>query len=396
MTDLRFPRGAPQRIKHCLGPGSPAKLQALFAPKEALVEPRGRSVAQAHTRSVDISGSDTIVCTWVSRLTDARDLPTFRDVVRAQAVLERVAVVTPVFHDELLDGALGARVYVKAEFLQGGGSFKVRGIYNKLAALNAEERDRGVVIASFGNAGLATALAARMLGIRSTIVMPQRPSDAKKAAIERAGGDVVLHGTSTDEMLAEALAISTHERRTFVHPFDQPEVIAGQGTIGLELDSQVDQLDAILIPVGGGGMLAGVGLALREVRPKVEVVGVEPVGANTVGLSLRNRKVTELGEPSSVAEGLAVKRCGRLAFELIRRDTSKVLTVSDSRIVEAVRMFRQFLHVVVEPAGAVGLAAMLTTDEYQGKRVAIIASGANLEPSKLEDAIAAIDAAVTL
>jgi threonine dehydratase len=339
---------------------------------------------------------DATSCARWSEMMQVAQVPAYRDVVTAGEVLTGVALVTPVFRDDRLDSALGAQVYVKAEFLQGGGSFKVRGIYNKLTALGAEERSRGVVTASFGSAGLATALAARMLRVSSTIVMPSRPSEAKRAAIEQAGGQVILHGTSTDQMLAEALAISTRDGCAFIHPFDQPEVIAGQGTIGIELDGQVGELDTILIPAGGGGLLAGVGLALRELRPQVEVIGVEPAGANSVGLSLQNHRVTEVPQPSSVAEGLAVKRCGRMAFELIQRNTSRVLTVGDSTILEAVRMFRQFLNVEVEPAGAVGLAAMLTTDEYRGKRVAVIASGANLEPTKLDDAIAAIDAAAVI
>jgi threonine dehydratase len=312
--------------------------------------------------------------------------------MRARAVLQDIAVVTPLLHDEALDDALGARVFLKAEFLQGGGSFKVRGIYNKLASLTPEERKRGAVTATFGNAGIATALGARMLRMRSTIVMPERPSEVKRAAIEQSGGNIVLHGASSDEMFDYARALSAREGSTFVHPFDQPEVIAGQGTIGLEIAEQAGELDVILVPVGGGGMLAGIGLALRELRPGLEIVGVEPVGANTVGLALRRRQVTELRNASSVAEGLAVKRCGRLTFDLIRRGTSRVVTVDDESILQAVALLDQIHGFAVEPAGAVGVAALLERDEFRGARVAIVASGANLEPRKLELAIAAIDA----
>jgi threonine dehydratase len=328
-------------------------------------------------------------------MTESGGLPTFQDVVAAQTRLENVAWVTPVFRDDGLDEALDAHVHVKAEFLQGGGSFKVRGIYNKLATVPPDERVGGAVIASYGNAGVATALAARMLQIPSTVVMPERPSPVKREAIERAGAHVVPHGASSDEMLAKAMDIAEQEGKIFVHPFDQLEVIAGQGTIAIELDSQVEELDAILIPVGGGGMLAGIGLAARHLRPQVEVIGVEPVGANTVGVSLRNREVTALGAPSTVAEGLGIKQCGRLGFELISRDTNRVLTVEDRLIIDAVEMFREFLAVEVELAGAVGLAALLSTDEFRGKRIAVVASGANLEPGKLDDAIAEIDRMVT-
>lgn len=323
---------------------------------------------------------------------DTEGLPTLEDVREAAATLTGVARETPVLSDDLLDEFAGALVFVKAEFLQRGGSFKFRGIYNKLASLEPNGRERGVVIASSGNAGLATALAARAFETSSIVVMPEHESAVKRAAIEVAGGHVIAFGRTSDEMLARANEIATEQRRAYVHPFDQPEVIAGQGTVGLELDRQINELDAVLVPAGGGGMLSGIGLVLRALRPEIEILGVEPEGANSIQRSLGNGRVTELDEISTIAEGLAVRTCGRLTFDLIQRDADDVLSVTDAEILRAVGVFWNVLHVAVEPSGAAALAALLSGDRFRGRRVAVIASGANVAPSQLDEAAAAAPA----
>jgi threonine dehydratase len=317
---------------------------------------------------------------------DAAALPTLEDARRAAAVLDGVARETPVLTDDRLDAVAGAHVLVKAEFLQHGGSFKFRGIYNKLASLSADERANGIVIASSGNAGLAAALAARAHRTSSVVVMPQSFSEVKRAAIETAGGRVIAFGSTSDEMLDRALEIAEGERRAFVHPFDQPEVIAGQGTVGLELDRDLRELDAVVVPTGGGGLLSGVGLVLRALRPKLEIVGVEPDGADSIRRSLRAGRVTAADSISTIAEGLAVRSCGALTFEVIRRDVDEVLTVSDAEILRAVGLFWNLLHVAVEPSGAAGLAALLAHGRFEGKRVAVVASGANIDLGRLEEA----------
>ncbi len=320
---------------------------------------------------------------------DRDRLPGFEDVAAAAEALAAVVRITPLLTDDLLDERTGCRVFVKAEFLQQGGSFKFRGIYNKLSRLSRAELDGGVVIASSGNAGLACALAARAHGATSVVVMPVGGSEVKRAAIEAAGGRVVEHGVSSDEMLARAREIAELEGRTFVHPFDQPEVIAGQGTIGLELDRQAPELDSVLVPAGGGGMLSGMALALRKRRPGLELIGVEPEGSNSIQRSLAAGRVTASDGLPTVAEGLAVQTCGRLAFRLIEQHVDDAITVSEQAIMEAVGVFWTVLHVAVEPSGAVGLAAILSSERFRGRRVAIVASGANIAPSRLAEGIAA-------
>jgi threonine dehydratase len=313
-------------------------------------------------------------------------LPTLDDVRRAAVVLRGVARETPILTDGRLDQVAGSNVLVKAEFLQHGGSFKFRGIYNKLASLPPDEREWGIVIASSGNAGLAAALAARALRTSSVVVMPQHFSDVKRAAIEAAGGRVVAFGKTSDEMLHRAEEIADSERRAFVHPFDQPEVIAGQGTLALELDQNLHDFDAVVIPTGGGGLLSGVGLVLRALRPELQIIGVEPDGADSVRRSLHAGRVTAADSISTIAEGLAVQSCGKLTFEVIRRDIDEVITVSDAEILHAVGVFWNLLHVAVEPSGAAGLAALLAGERFEGKRVAVVATGANIDLRRLEEA----------
>jgi threonine dehydratase len=318
---------------------------------------------------------------------DCRPLPTLDDALRAAAVLNGVARETPILRDDRLDEVAGAHLLVKAEFLQHSGSFKFRGIYNKLASLPADERSQGIVIASSGNAGLAAALAARAHRTSSVVVMPERFSEVKRAAIEAAGSRVIAVGRTSDEMLDRAQEIAEGEHRAFVHPFDQPEVIAGQGTVGLELDRHLREFDAVVVPTGGGGLLSGVGLVLRALRPTLEIIGVEPDGADSIRRSLRAGRVTAADSISTIAEGLAVRSCGELTFELIRRHVNEVLAVSDAEILRAVGVFWNLLHVAVEPSGAAGLAALLAHRRFEGKRVAVVATGANIDLRRLQEAV---------
>jgi threonine dehydratase len=316
-------------------------------------------------------------------------LPSIDDVRAAAVVLASIARETPVLQDPLLDELVGAEVLIKAEFLQLGGAFKFRGIFNKLSHLAQDELERGIVIASSGNAGLAASLAAHMRGTSSVVVMAEGGAPAKKAAIEAAGGVVVVHGHSSDEALDRARQLAEQEGRTFVHPFDQPEVIAGQGTVALELDRQASDLDAVLVPAGGGGLLAGVSLVFGALRPDVEIVGVEPEGANSIQRSLANGRVTPVDVVSTIAEGLGVRRCGSLTFDVIARHVDRIATVSDDALLTACGVFWSTLHVAVEPSGAAGLALLLSGEQFRGKRVAVIASGANIATERLAEAVAA-------
>ena len=322
-------------------------------------------------------------------MTTLERLPTVEDVREASAVLAGVARMTPVLRDPLLDELLGADVFVKSEFLQLGGAFKFRGIFNKVSSLDQDDLERGIVIASSGNAGLAAALAARLRGTSSVVVMPEGSRPDKQAAIQTAGGTVLISGDSSDAALERAQLVAEHEGRAFIHPFDQLEVIAGQGTVALELIEQVADLDAVVVPAGGGGLLAGVALVFSALRPDVQIVGVEPEGANSIQRSLANGRVTPVEVVSTVAEGLGVRRCGSLTFELIKANVDRVETVSDDALITACGFFWNMLHVAVEPSGAAGLALLLSTDDFSGKRVAVVASGANIAIERLAEAVTA-------
>jgi threonine dehydratase len=313
-------------------------------------------------------------------------LPTLEDVESAIAALDGVARRTPVLTDDLLDETIGSAVQVKAEFLQRGGAYKFRGIYNRMRLLSEEERRRGIVIISSGNAGIAAAYAGRLLGTSCLVVMPSDPSPQKLAAIEALGGCVVRHGSFSVEMAGKAEQLAA-EGRVLVHPFDQPEVIAGQATMALELLEQAPGLDVLLVPTAGGGMLAGISLVAGELWPDLELVGVQPEGAPSLRDSLAAGAVTALQRVDTLADGLAVQRCGDITFALIRRQVSEIVVVSDDEILEAVAIYWRVLHVAVEPAGAVALAAVRRYPGFHGRRVGVLASGANVDVRLLQHAL---------
>jgi threonine dehydratase len=313
-------------------------------------------------------------------------LPTLEHVQSAATALRGIARITPVLTDDLLDEVTGSTVSVKAEFLQCGGAYKFRGIYNKIRLLTANERARGILTVSSGNAGIAAAYAARLHGASCVVVMPARPSPHKVLAIEALGGRVIRHGSSSTEMFERAQAL-VGDGLTFVHPFDQPEVIAGQGTMALELLVQAPDLDVLLVPAAGGGMLAGISVVLRAVGSKIELVGVQAEGAASILHSLRAGSVKELASVDTLADGLLVRRCGDLTFELIRDRVDDMVLVTDDEILDAVATYWRTLHVAIEPAGAASLAALLHNDRFRGRRVGVLTSGANIRPELLHHAL---------
>jgi threonine dehydratase len=313
--------------------------------------------------------------------------PTLNDAEAAAAALDGVARETPVLTDGLLDEATGSSVHVKAEFLQRGGAYKFRGIFNRVRLLSEDERRRGIVTISSGNAGIAAAYAARLLGTSCVVVMPAEPALQKLAAIEALGGRVVRHGSSSIEMAARAAELTT-DGRVLVHPFDQAEVIAGQATMALELLEQAPGLDVVVAPTAGGGMLAGIALVLHELGSDLELVGVQPEGAAALHRSLAAGAVTECETVDTLADGLAVKRCGELTFQLIRRRVNAIVLVSDDDILTAVALYWRLLHVAVEPAGAAALAALLRHTDLRGRRVGVLASGGNIDVRLLQHALA--------
>ncbi|MFG2871606.1 threonine ammonia-lyase [Streptomyces sp. NPDC048338] len=302
------------------------------------------------------------------------------DVRGAQKMLSGVARVTAMEGSRHLSSLVGAPVHLKCENLQRTGSFKLRGAYVRISGLRPEERAAGVVAASAGNHAQGVALASSLLGVRSTVFMPVGAPLPKVAATREYGADVRLHGHVVDETLAAAERYAAETGAVFIHPFDHPDIIAGQGTVGLEILEQCPEVRTILVGVGGGGLAAGVGLAVKSVRPDVRVVGVQAEGAAAYPPSLAAGHPVAIEAPSTMADGIRVGRPGDVPFSLVREYVDEVRTVSEDDLSSALLLCLERAKLVVEPAGASPVAALLSDPKaFQGPVVAVL-SGGNVDP----------------
>jgi threonine dehydratase len=305
-----------------------------------------------------------------------RSAPTLRDIEAARTRLQGVARVTPVYSSEFFSNRADREVWLKAENLQRTGSFKIRGAYNCIASLSEAERAAGVVAASAGNHGQAVAWAARELGVAATVFMPLDAPMAKVDATRNYGAQVELAGEAFDEAYASSQESAQATGATFVAPFEDERVIAGQGTLGLELAEQLPELGAVLVPVGGGGLCSGIALALRELRPHVRVIGVQAAPcAPLAGGSERG---------PTIADGIAVKHPGELTASILRDCGVEVVAVSDDEISEAILLVLERTKLLVEGAGAAGVAALVAgkADRTDGP-ICVLLSGGNIDASLL-------------
>lgn len=302
-----------------------------------------------------------------------------------------VAIETPLDEAELLSARLGNRVWIKREDLQPVFSFKLRGAYNRIQKLDERERRAGVVTASAGNHAQGVALAAARLGIDSRIVMPRTTPRIKVAAVERLGGRAVLQGDSYDEAAVLAREIETKEGRIFVHPYDDLDVIAGQGTVGMEILRQHrGPLDAIFVPVGGGGLVAGVAAYVDRISPSTRVIGVEPDDANCLEAALAANAPIDIGPVGLFADGVAVRKAGQIPFEIVRDRIDGIITVGIDEICAAIRDIFDDTRSIAEPAGALAVAGMKRWVEREGVRgAALVAidSGANMNFDRLRHVV---------
>lgn len=314
---------------------------------------------------------------------------TLNDIQDARARLGRAIYKTPCPLSLTLSRLCGCRTYFKLENLQMTGSFKERGALNKLLQLSEAEKRAGVIAASAGNHAQGVAYHATRLGIKSTIVMP-RPTPLIKIANTRdLGGEVVLHGASYDEALAHAKQIAAEKGMTFIHAFDDEAIIAGQGTIGLELLEEEVAFDAVVVPIGGGGMISGVAIAMKESRPDIRIIGVEPEYYACMKAALGGSGTREIATQPTIADGLAVKRAGERTAEIARRYVDDIVTVSEDEIASAILKLLEIEKTVVEGGGAAGLAAVLFKKiaGIENKNVAMIISGGNIDPNLLSKII---------
>lgn len=289
---------------------------------------------------------------------------------------------TPLLTSRSLDAVHGARVRLKAENLQKAGAFKIRGALNAMlrARSRGEIDQAGVITYSSGNHGQAVALAGMMLGCRVLVVAPEDIASVKRRAIEEYGGAVVTCGRSSEDRKTEALRIAAKTGAHIVPPYDDPDIIAGQGTLAIEILEEVGDLDAILVPVGGGGLISGIAIATKALRPRVRVIGVEPEGANDMQLSLAAGRRITISPPTTIADGLRVVTPGVLTFQAVQSFVDAIWTVGDEAIRSAQRFLLERAKLVVEPSGAVTVAAYrLGGAELRGKSIALVLSGGNLE-----------------
>ncbi|MGW7352589.1 threonine ammonia-lyase [Streptomyces sp. NPDC054784] len=306
------------------------------------------------------------------------------DVRTAQKTLSGVARATALEGSRHLSALVGSPVHLKCENLQRTGSFKLRGAYVRIAALSADERARGVVAASAGNHAQGVALAASLLGVASTVFMPVGAPLPKVAATRDYGAQVRLHGQVVDETLRAAQEYARETGAVFIHPFDHPDVVAGQGTVGLEILEQCPEVRTIVVGVGGGGLAAGIAAAVKQLRPDVRVVGVQAEGAAAYPPSLAAGAPVVLDAPSTMADGIKVGRPGDVPFAIVSRLVDEVRTVSEDALSRALLLCLERAKLVVEPAGASPVAALLESpDTFEGPVVAVL-SGGNVDPLVLQ------------
>jgi threonine dehydratase len=315
--------------------------------------------------------------------------PDVADVLEARRALAGVALRTPVLRSERLDTLTSGQLFFKAECLQRTGSFKLRGAYNRVRSLTADERERGLITVSAGNAALGAAYAARAFGARLVVVMPSTAVPEKLAAVAALGAEIDSRGvTNAAEAFARVAELRREHGYALVHPYDDPLVIAGAATASWELLEEVPDLELLAVPSSGGGLLGGALLAAGALAREARVYGVQPAGADGIVRSLAAGEPTAPPRVDTVADGLTAPRPGVLNLDLIRSRAAGVLTVSDAAILDAMGRIIRELRVIVEPAGAAGLAAVLAEERFNHRRVGIVLSGGNAAAERIRQVLA--------
>lgn len=311
------------------------------------------------------------------------------EIEAARQNLSDVLLPTPILFSPRLSEDVNGQIFVKAENLQRAGSFKLRGAYNKLVSLTQAQRRNGVVAASMGNHAQGVALAARLLGVKAVIVMPELAPLAKITATRRYGAEVILHGQSFDEAIAHARHLCETQSMTLIHAFDDPLVVAGQGTIGLEILEALPEVGTVIVPIGGGGLIGGIASAVRALKPNTRIIGVQAAGCAAVQASLAAGEPVTIQQASTIADGIAIKRPGGITLPLIRDLVDDVVTVEEDEIAHAIMYVLQHQSLQAEGAGAVGVAALLNRkiEPRDKESVCVVLSGGNIDPIVLSSVI---------
>jgi len=305
--------------------------------------------------------------------------PSYDEILKANSMRGNEIKKTPLIHSPTFSKLTDSEVYLKAEFRQRTGSFKIRGAYYKIKSLSDEEKKRGVVAASAGNHAQGMAFASSLEKISCTIVMPKNASPAKVAATRGYGANVVLEGINYDEAFAKAKEIAKETGATLIHAFDDPQIIAAQGVIGLEILDDLPDVDEIYVPIGGGGLAAGTLIAIKEKNPNIKVIGVQSRSFPSMYESLKQGSLTTSGGERTIADGISVKIPGQLTFDIISELIDEIVLVDDTEITKAMFLLMERMKFVVEPAGAASLAYLISKKPAPGKKVVAILAGGNVD-----------------
>lgn len=301
-----------------------------------------------------------------------------QDFTTAREHLQKVLLPTHLIYSPIFSEESGNQIYIKPENLQKTGAFKIRGAYNKINKLTEEEKKRGVIASSAGNHAQGVAYAARELGIKAVIVMPKTTPLIKVQSTKKYGAEVVLYGDVYDDAYQKAKELEAQEGYVFVHPFDDIDVLEGQGTIALEILEEMHDAEVIVVPIGGGGLISGIAAAAKMIKPDIKIIGVEPSGAASATEALKKNKVVTLPEANTIADGTAVKRIGDLTFNCIKQYVDEVVTVDDYELTEAFLLLAEKHKIIAENSGILPLAALKKLTE-RGKKVVPVVSGGNID-----------------
>ena len=301
-----------------------------------------------------------------------------QDFTTAREHLQKVLLPTHLIYSPIFSEESGNQIYIKPENLQKTGAFKIRGAYNKINKLTEEEKKRGVIASSAGNHAQGVAYAARELGIKAVIVMPKTTPLIKVQSTKKYGAEVVLYGDVYDDAYQKAKELEAQEGYVFVHPFDDIDVLEGQGTIALEILEEMPDAEVIVVPIGGGGLISGIAAAAKMIKPDIKIIGVEPSGAASATEALKKNRVVTLPEANTIADGTAVKRIGDLTFNCIKQYVDEVVTVDDYELTEAFLLLAEKHKIIAENSGILPLAALKKLSE-RGKKIVPVVSGGNID-----------------
>jgi len=313
-------------------------------------------------------------------------MPTNNDVKKASARLKNVIHETPLVYSFAMQELIGANVYFKLENLQRTGSFKIRGAYNKL--YKVRNKATSVITASAGNHAQGVALSSRLLGLKSKVVMPEGTPINKMLSVKHYGSDVILHGANFDESLEYALDESKKEGTTFIHAFSDEDVIAGQGTIGLEIIRNLKNIDAVFVPIGGGGLISGIAIALKETNPKIKIFGVQAENVPSMVEAIKKKRPVEVPSKLTLADGIAVRKAGDITLKIVNKYVDDVFTVNEDEIEDSLLILASKKRLVVEGCGGVGLAGLMKRqNKFKNKNVVVLISGGNIDINVLSKII---------